>query len=73
MLSYIAPYTGTAIAEQYRDNGQDTLICQDDLSKHAKVYRQISLILGRVPGRDAYPADVFNVHASILERAGKTK
>ena len=73
MLSYIAPYTGTAVAEYYRDNGQDALICYDDFSKHGKVTRQISLILGRVPGRDAYPADVFNVHASLLERAGKTK
>ena len=73
MLSYLAPYNGTAIAEYLRDNGYDGLICYDDFSKHAKVYRQISLIQGRVPGRDAYPADVFNVHAALLERAGKTK
>ena len=73
MLSYLAPYNGTAIAEYLRDNGYDGLICYDDFSKHAKVYRQISLIQGRIPGRDAYPADTFNVHAGLLERAGKTK
>ena len=73
MLSYLAPYNGTAIAEYLRDNGYDGLICYDDFSKHAKVYRQISLIQGRVPGRDAYPADVFNVHAALLERAAKIK
>ena len=73
MLSYLAPYNGTAITEYLRDNGYDSLICYDDFSKHAKVYRQISLIQGRVPGRDAYPADIFNVHAALLERAGKIK
>ena len=73
MLSYLAPYNGTAITEYLRDNGYDGLICYDDFSKHAKVYRQISLIQGRVPGRDAYPADIFNVHAALLERAGKIK
>jgi F-type H+-transporting ATPase subunit alpha len=73
MLSYLIPYNGTAIAEYLRDNGYDVLICYDDFSKHAKVYRQISLIQGRVPGRDAYPADIFNIHAALLERAGKIK
>lgn len=73
LLSQIAPQNGTAVAEYLRDNGYDALICYDDFSKHAKVYRQISLIQGRVPGRDAYPADIFNVHAGLLERAGKTK
>ena len=53
MLSYLAPYNGTAITEYLRDNGYDSLICYDDFSKHAKVYRQISLIQGRIPGRDA--------------------
>jgi F-type H+-transporting ATPase subunit alpha len=73
MLSYLAPYNGTAIVEYLRDNGYDAIICYDDFSKHAKTYRQISLIQGRVPGRDAYPADVFNLHAGLLERAGATK
>ena len=73
MVSQIAPYCGTAVGEYLRDNGYDALICQDDFSKHGKCYRQISLIQGRVPGRDAYPADVFNVHGSLLERCGKTK
>lgn len=73
ILSFIAPYSGTAIAEYFRDNGQDVLICYDDFSKQGKVYRQISLIQGRIPGREGYPADVFNVHASLLERSGKTR
>jgi F0F1-type ATP synthase alpha subunit len=73
MVTYIAPYSGTALGEYLRDNGYDALLCYDDFSKHGKCYRQISLIQGRVPGRDAYPADVFNVHGSLLERAGKIK
>ena len=56
-----------------KELNDDVLICYDDFSKHAKVYRQISLIQGRVPGRDAYPADIFNIHAALLERAGKIK
>ena len=73
MLSFLSPYTGTAVAEFLRDNGYDALICYDDFSKQGKVYRQISLIQGRVPGREGYPADVFNIHASLLERCGKTR
>ena len=53
MVTYIAPYSGTALGEYLRDNGYDTLLCYDDFSKHGKCYRQISLIQGRVPGRDA--------------------
>jgi F0F1-type ATP synthase alpha subunit len=73
MVTYIAPYSGTALGEYLRDNGYDALLCYDDFSKHGKCYRQISLIQGRVPCRDAYPADVFNVHGAILERGGKIK
>ena len=73
MVTYIAPYSGTALGEYLRDNGYDALLCYDDFSKHGKCYRQISLIQGRVPGRDAYPADVFNVHGGLLERASKIK
>lgn len=73
MLSYLAPYNGVALAEFLRDNGYAILVCIDDVSKHAVVYRQISLIAGRVPGRDAYPADVFNVHAGLLERCCRGK
>lgn len=73
MLSYLAPYNGIAIAEYLRDNGYNILICYDDFIKHAKVYRQLSLLQGRVPGRDAQPADIFNVHAALLERSAKLK
>jgi F-type H+-transporting ATPase subunit alpha len=73
MLRFIAPYSGTAVAGFLRDNGYDVLICYDDFSKHAKVYRQISLIQGRVPGRDAYPSDIFNIHSALLERCAKLK
>ena len=73
MVTYIAPYSGSALGEYLRDNGYDALLCYDDFSKHGKCYRQISLIQGRVPGRDAYPADVFNVHGGLLERASKIK
>ena len=65
------PAALTTIAEGYRDRGFDIAICYDDLSKHAKAYRQTSLLIGKMPGRDAYPADVFNLHADLLERAGK--
>jgi F-type H+-transporting ATPase subunit alpha len=65
------PQAITTIAEGYRDRGHDVAICYDDLSKHAKAYRQCSLLIGKMPGRDAYPADVFNLHADLLERAGK--
>ena len=73
LVTYIAPYGGTGIGEFLRDNGFDALLSQDDFSKHGKSYRQISLIQGRVPGRDAYPADVFNIHGGLLERGGKIK
>ncbi len=68
-LQYIAPYAGTAMGEYFRDNSQDALIVYDDLSKHAWAYRQISLLLRRPPGREAYPGDVFYLHARLLERA----
>lgn len=67
------PMIGVTIGERLRDKGYDVLLCFDDLSKHAKSYRQCSLLLGRVPARDAYSADIFNVHASLLERSAKLK
>lgn len=68
-LSYVAPYTGAAIAEYFMDKGEDTLVIYDDLSKHAVAYREISLLLRRPPGREAYPGDVFYLHSRLLERA----
>ncbi len=68
---YVAPFVGCAIAEYFRDNGMDALIIYDDLSKHAKAYRSISLLLERAPGREAYPGDIFSLHAGLLERAAK--
>ncbi len=70
-LQYVAPYAGTAMGEYFRDNGQDALIIYDDLSKHAWAYRQLSLLLRRPPGREAYPGDVFYLHSRLLERAAK--
>lgn len=70
-LLYLAPYAGTAIAEYFRDNKRHALIIYDDLSKHAVAYRQMSLLLRRPPGREAYPGDVFYLHSRLLERAAK--
>jgi F-type H+-transporting ATPase subunit alpha len=70
-LQYIAPYAGCAIGEEVRDNGGHALIVYDDLSKHATAYRQVSLLLRRPPGREAYPGDIFNLHSRLLERACK--
>lgn len=68
-LSFIAPYTGVAIAEHFMDQGKDVLVIYDDLSKHAVAYREISLLLRRPPGREAFPGDVFYLHSRLLERA----
>ncbi len=70
-LLYLAPYAGTAMGEYFRDNGQHALVMFDDLTKHAVAYRQMSLLLRRPPGREAYPGDVFYLHSRLLERAAK--
>jgi F-type H+-transporting ATPase subunit alpha len=70
-LQFIAPYTGVAIGEWYRDNGKHALIVYDDLTKQAQAYRQLSLLLRRPPGREAFPGDVFYIHSRLLERAAK--
>jgi F-type H+-transporting ATPase subunit alpha len=70
-LQYIAPYSGCTIGEYIRDNGGHALVIYDDLSKHAVAYRQLSLLLRRPPGREAYPGDVFYLHSRLLERAAK--
>ena len=70
-LQYIAPYAGCAMGEYFRDNGQDALIIYDDLTKQAWAYRQVSLLLRRPPGREAYPGDVFYLHSRLLERASR--
>lgn len=70
-LQYIAPYSGTAMGEYFRDKGKHALLIYDDLSKHAQAYRQVSLLLRRPPGREAYPGDVFYLHSRLLERAAK--
>src|SRR6187551_1188435 len=70
-LQFIAPYSGCTMGEQFRDNGGHALVIYDDLSKHAVAYRQLSLLLRRPPGREAYPGDVFYLHSRLLERAAK--
>ena len=70
-LQYLAPYTGCTIGEEFLDNGKHVLVVYDDLSKHAVAYRQLSLLLKRPPGREAYPGDVFYLHSRLLERALK--
>ncbi|MCR9177818.1 MAG: F0F1 ATP synthase subunit alpha [Alphaproteobacteria bacterium] len=70
-VQFLAPYTGCAIGEYFRDNGQHAVIVYDDLSKQAVAYRQMSLLLRRPPGREAYPGDVFYIHSRLLERAAK--
>lgn len=72
-MQFLAPYAGVAMGEYFRDNGMHALIVYDDLSKHAVAYRQLSLLLRRPPGREAYPGDVFYVHSRLLERAAKLK
>jgi len=70
-LQYLAPYAGCAIGEEFMEQGRDALVVYDDLSKHAWAYRQLSLLLRRPPGREAYPGDVFYLHSRLLERAAK--
>ncbi len=70
-MQYIAPYAGCAIAEEFMESGRDALVVYDDLSKHAWAYRQVSLLLRRPPGREAYPGDVFYLHSRLLERAAR--
>ncbi|MBI4021752.1 MAG: F0F1 ATP synthase subunit alpha [Candidatus Andersenbacteria bacterium] len=70
-LQYLAPYAGAAMGEYFRDRSEDALVVYDDLSKHAWAYRQLSLLLRRPPGREAYPGDVFYLHSRLLERAAK--
>ena len=70
-LQFLAPYTGCTMGEYFRDNGMHALIIYDDLSKQAVAYRQMSLLLRRPPGREAYPGDVFYLHSRLLERAAK--
>src|SRR5262249_58879373 len=70
-MQFIAPYSGCSMGEFFRDNGRHALVIYDDLSKHAAAYRQLSLLLRRPPGREAYPGDVFYLHSRLLERAAK--
>ena len=70
-LQFIAPYAGCSMGEYFRDNGEDALIIYDDLTKQAWAYRQVSLLLRRPPGREAYPGDVFYIHSRLLERASR--
>jgi len=70
-MQFVAPYSGCAMGEYFRDGGKHALIIYDDLTKHAQAYRQVSLLLRRPPGREAYPGDIFNLHSRLLERAAK--
>ncbi len=70
-LQFLAPYAGCTMGEYFRDRGEDALIVYDDLTKQAIAYRQISLLLRRPPGREAYPGDVFYIHSRLLERAAR--
>lgn len=70
-MQFIAPYSGATLGEYFRDNGKHALVIYDDLSKHAQAYRQVSLLLRRPPGREAYPGDIFYLHSRLLERASK--
>src|SRR5437773_7827960 len=70
-MQYLAPFAGCAMGEYFRDNGQDALIIYDDLTKHAEAYREVSLLVRRPPGREAYPGDVFYLHSRLLERAAR--
>ena len=70
-LQYLAPFAGCAMGEYYRDGGKDALVVYDDLTKHAWAYRQVSLLVRRPPGREAYPGDVFYLHSRLLERAAR--
>ncbi len=72
-MVYLAPFSGMSIAEHFRDNGQDALVVFDDLTTHAKFYREISLISRRPPGRQSYPGDIFHLHARLVERAGNLR
>ena len=68
-LQFLAPFAGCALAESWMDQGRDTLVIYDDLTSHARTYRELSLLLRRPPGREAYPGDIFSVHARLLERS----
>jgi F-type H+-transporting ATPase subunit alpha len=70
-MQYIAPFAGAAVGEYFRDTGRHALVIYDDLSKQAVAYRELSLLLKRPPGREAYPGDVFYLHSRLLERAAK--
>jgi len=73
ILNYLAPFSGMTVAEYFRDNGKKVLLIFDDLTSHAKYYREISLLAKKIPGRACYPSDVFHVHAQLLERAGNVE